>query len=171
MNVSQKMSHKTNFRNKPDRTIDCKTSPQNKPTKGEMLNGSKCVCTCVEELGQLGAFSRVKCLRTLKRSTPSRLCRFVAQLHDVITCVTLSKPLNYSVNLFLNAWDGVSMVVVINNKLRHAQDTFPCTDCLINTSYFWSDIKNIWQLIGHGHQPIGIHDNLVYTSLIQTLII
>lgn len=98
------------------------------------------VNVCVYVLGEWVGWvlSGEKCLRTLKCPTLTRLCRFASQLHHVITCVTLSKPFNFSVSLFLNALNEISMVLLINNRLKYAQDkTFPSQiKHLISISYF-----------------------------------
>lgn len=82
--------------------------------------------------------------------------------------VMLSMPLNFSVSLLPNSWNGNGIVVMINNRWEHCPAQLKH---LIMCSYLWIDSKSIWQLIASRHQPIRMHDNMVCTCLMQSLII
>ena len=62
---------------------------------------------CVERVGQLGALIRKKVFKNTQKQrsnqTMQTQTRFVSQRHDIITCVMLSKPFDFSVNPFHNA--------------------------------------------------------------------
>lgn len=100
MNVSQKASHKTNFRNISDNSrlqnLSTKQTNKRRHCKWRL---SVCVCVLGEWITQ--GPSGGECLRTLKCNALTRLCRFVSQLHHAITWVILSKPFTFSMSVFL----------------------------------------------------------------------